>query len=111
MSHVNAHGLSTLEDDRYEAQAIQAVLGDVPVTAPKSFFGHLGAGCGATELASSIVGLAEGEVPFTLNYEKPDPTCPVNVIRGEPLRTDRRAFVKLSSSRLGPAAALVITAE
>ena len=42
MSHVNAHGLSTIEDDRYEAQAIRAVLGDVPVTAPKSFFGHLG---------------------------------------------------------------------
>ena len=35
IGHVNAHGLSTIADDRYEAQAIRAVLGDVPVTAPK----------------------------------------------------------------------------
>ena len=42
VSHVNAHGLSTIDDDRYEAQAIHDVLGDVPVTAPKSFFGHFG---------------------------------------------------------------------
>ena len=82
---MNAHGLSTIADDRYEAQAIRAVLGDVPVTAPKSFFGHLGTGGGAVELAASLVGLAEGEVPFTLNYDRPDPECPVNVIQGEPL--------------------------
>jgi 3-oxoacyl-[acyl-carrier-protein] synthase II len=63
------------------------------------------------ELAASMIGLAEGEVPFTLNYERPDPQCPVNVIRGEPLRTDRRTFVKLSNSRLGPAAALIIAEE
>jgi 3-oxoacyl-[acyl-carrier-protein] synthase II len=111
VGHVNAHGLSTVEDDRYEAQAIHAVLADVPVTAPKSFFGHLGAGCGAMELAASMIGLSEGEVPCTLNYEQPDPECPVNVIRREPLRTDRRTFIKLSSSRLGPAAALIVAAE
>ena len=40
---VAAHGRSTVDDDRLEAQAIRAVLGDVPVTAPKSYFGHLGA--------------------------------------------------------------------
>jgi 3-oxoacyl-[acyl-carrier-protein] synthase II len=113
LSHVNAHGLSTIADDRYEAQAIHAVLNDVPVTAPKSYFGHLGAGGGALELAVSILGLNAGEIPPTLNYEQPDPTCPINVIHGEPLRiaanhTAGRNALKLSSSRLGQAAALII---
>jgi 3-oxoacyl-[acyl-carrier-protein] synthase II len=110
VGHVNAHGLSTIADDRYEAQAIRAVLADVPVTAPKSFFGHSGAGCGAMELAASVVGIGAGEIPATLNYEEADPECPVHVIR-EPRQSERRAAVKLSSSRLGHAAAMIIAAE
>jgi 3-oxoacyl-[acyl-carrier-protein] synthase II len=112
ISHVNAHGLSTIDDDHYEAQAIHEVLGDVPVTAAKSFFGHLGAGCGAVELVAALTALQIGEIPFTLNYEHPDPACPVDVVVGEPRRPldglIRRAVVKLSTSRLGYAAALVI---
>jgi 3-oxoacyl-[acyl-carrier-protein] synthase II len=112
VSHINAHGLSTIDDDRYEAQAIHDVLGDVPVTASKSFFGHLGAGCGAVELVAALSALQNGEIPFTLNYERPDPACPVDVVVGEPRRPldgmIRRTVVKLSTSRLGYAAALVI---
>ena len=37
IGHVIAHGLSTIDDDRIEAQAIRDTLGDVPVTAPKSY--------------------------------------------------------------------------
>jgi 3-oxoacyl-[acyl-carrier-protein] synthase II len=120
IGHVNAHGLSTLADDRYEAQAIRDVLGDVPVTAPKSFFGHLGAGGGALELAASIVGIHAGEIPVTLNYDKPDPQCPVNIIHHEPLLLTKsqtagqhatHTAVKLSTSRLGYAAAMIIATD
>jgi 3-oxoacyl-[acyl-carrier-protein] synthase II len=85
LGHVNAHGSGTPETDRIEAAAIAAELGAVPVTAPKSFFGHLGAGGGAMELAASVLGLEVGLVPPTLNYETPDPLCPVNVVHGGPL--------------------------
>jgi 3-oxoacyl-[acyl-carrier-protein] synthase II len=111
IGHVNANGLSTIADDRYEAQAIRDVLGDVPVTAPKSLFGHLGAGGANVELAASMVGLSDGTVSATLNYERPDPECPVNVVREEPLRSASKTVVKLSTSRLGYAAALVVTAD
>jgi 3-oxoacyl-[acyl-carrier-protein] synthase II len=80
VGHVNAHGLSTELDDRIEAAAVRRTLGDVPVTAPKSFFGNIGAGAGAVELAVSLLGLERGLVPPTLNYETPDPKCPVNVV-------------------------------
>ena len=46
LGFVVAHGMSTIEGDRIEAQAIREVLGDVPVTAPKSYFGYLGGGVG-----------------------------------------------------------------
>jgi 3-oxoacyl-[acyl-carrier-protein] synthase II len=108
LSHVNAHGLSTIDDDRYEAQAIRAILGDVPVTAPKSFFGHLGAGCGAVELVATLLPFRDGEVPVTLNYDEPDPQCPVNVVHGEPFRAPFHAAIKLSTSRLGHATALLV---
>jgi 3-oxoacyl-[acyl-carrier-protein] synthase II len=115
LSHVNAHGLSTVDDDRYEAQAIRAVLGDVPVTAPKSYFGHLGAGGGAVELVASLMALEDGEIPLTLNYEQPDVECPINIVQGEPLRqpfqSRTRGALKLSTSRLGHAAALLVSRE
>ncbi len=86
IGHVNAHGLSTIDNDRAEAQAIRQILGDVPVTAPKSYFGNLGAGTGAVELAVSVLALQQDLIPTTLNYERPDPACPVNVVHGQPLQ-------------------------
>ncbi len=108
LGHVNAHGLGTLADDRYEAAAIRAVLGNVPVTAPKGHFGHLGAGGGALELAASLLGLPSGEVPHTLNYETPDAQCPVHVIHGEPRKQESRAVLKISCTRLGGAMAMIV---
>jgi 3-oxoacyl-[acyl-carrier-protein] synthase II len=108
IGHVNAHGNSTLEDDRAEAQAIRRTLGDVPVTAPKSFFGNLGHGSGMVELAVSLVSLAGGAIPPTLNYETPDPDCPVNVV-ADARAAESKTFVKLNHSTTGQAAAVVVT--
>jgi 3-oxoacyl-[acyl-carrier-protein] synthase II len=107
IGHVNAHGNSTREDDAAEAQAIRQTLGDVPVTAPKSFFGNLGHGSGMVELAISLLAVRNGVVPPTLNYETPDPECPVNVVT-ELTPTDRPAFIKLNHNTTGQAAAVVI---
>ena len=110
IGHVNANGLSTIHDDRIEAQAIREVLGEVPVTAPKSYFGNLGAGSGAVEMAASLLAIEHGLVPPTLNYEHPDPECPVNVICGRPLATDRRTALVLNHSRQGQSVAVVLAA-
>jgi 3-oxoacyl-[acyl-carrier-protein] synthase II len=110
VGHVNAHGVSTIEMDRLEAAAIAAELGDVPVTAPKSSFGHLGAAGGAVELAASILGLEAGLVPPTLNYETPDPLCPVNVVHGEPLAGRPGTALAVNLCSTGQAAAVAIGA-
>ncbi|HEX5103612.1 MAG TPA: beta-ketoacyl-[acyl-carrier-protein] synthase family protein, partial [Pirellulaceae bacterium] len=109
IGHVNAHGDSSIHGDRAEAQAICETLGDVPVTAIKSYFGDLGAGSGAVELAASILGLVHGRIPPTRNYDQPDPECPVNVIRAEPLPVDKPVILKLNQSLTGQAVAMVVT--
>ena len=83
VGHVSAHGLATVNDDIIEARAIEQTLGNVPVTATKSFFGNLGAASGAAELAVSLLGMQHGVVPPTLNYDEPDAACPVNVDRND----------------------------
>ncbi len=108
IGHVVAHGISTIDSDRREAQAIRATLGDVPVTAPKSYFGYLGAASGALETALSVLAFQHGVVPPTLNYEHPDPECPINVVHGRPLPLGRPTALILSHSPCGQAVALVL---
>ncbi|MCS7238802.1 MAG: beta-ketoacyl-[acyl-carrier-protein] synthase family protein [Thermoguttaceae bacterium] len=108
VGHVNAHGLSTRHDDRIEAQAIAAVLPDVPVTAPKSFFGNLAAGTGAVEAAASVLAIQSGFIPPTLNYEEPDPECPINVVAGKPAPLQKPTALCLNHTHFGQAMALLL---
>jgi len=100
VGHVNAHAMGSVPDDAAEAQAIRAVLGDVPVTALKSYFGNLGASGGAVEMVASVLAFAHGRIPATLNYTDPDPACPVNVVAGEsqPIQQATAAVLSQSSS-------------
>ena len=106
--HLNAHGLSTSGDDRIEARAIRDVTPAAPVTAPKSYFGNLGAAGGAMELAVSVLSFTAGLVPPTLNYEHPDPECPVQVIHGEPMACGDASALAVNWTSIGQAAAMVV---
>jgi len=108
IGHVNAHGSGAIWEDQLEAQAIQEVLPAVPVTAPKSYFGNLGAACGAMEMAVSLLSLRDGLVPATLNYEQPDPRCPVQVVRGEPLPSSAGTALLINWTTIGQSAAVVL---
>jgi 3-oxoacyl-[acyl-carrier-protein] synthase II len=111
VGHVNAHGDSSIENDRMEAQAIRATLGDVPVVALKSYFGDLGAGSGLVELIGSVLALVHGHLPATLNYEQPDPNCPVNVVREPGTPVGKPVALALNQSNTGQAAAVVIVRD
>lgn len=108
LDHVNAHGLSTVPDDLWEAQGIAEALGaNAPsVFAAKSRFGTLGVGSGPVELAASLLAMRHGELPATLNCEHPDPACPVRVATAlQPIRKSH--FLKVSFTELGQCAAVV----
>jgi len=87
VGHVHAHGLGTRQCDIEEAQAIDDVFGSrarpVPVVAAKSYFGNLGAGSGAVEMIASLLAMQHGRLFPVLNYETPDPDCPVAAVTSE----------------------------
>ena len=110
VDHVNAHAAGSVANDAWEARAIQSVFAGckrpVPVFAPKSYFGNLSAGSDLSELAISLLALTHGQLPRTLNYEVPDPACPVRVNR-EPTPVSKPYVVKLGQAELGQCAAVV----
>jgi 3-oxoacyl-[acyl-carrier-protein] synthase II len=111
IDHINAQGFSAREADVWEARAIQEVFGrckpPVPVFAPKSYFGNLGAGSGITELAASLLALENNLLPPTLNYEEPDPSCPISVAN-ERLPVKRLHVLKIGFTEMGQCAAVVL---
>jgi 3-oxoacyl-[acyl-carrier-protein] synthase II len=110
VGHYSAHGLSTVQGDIEEALAVQDALSvgetTVPVTAAKSYFGNLGAGSGMVETAASLLAMQHGELFGTLNYEQPDPECPVNIAPAGSPPGD--VFVSANVTPQGQAAAVVI---
>ncbi|MBY0513724.1 MAG: beta-ketoacyl-[acyl-carrier-protein] synthase family protein, partial [Gemmataceae bacterium] len=85
VDHVNAHGTGVPHLDAFEARGIAGVFGtDVPVFAPLSRFGDMGAAAGVVETACSVVALQRGQLPGTVNHENADPACPVRVHTGDP---------------------------
>jgi 3-oxoacyl-[acyl-carrier-protein] synthase II len=109
---VNAHGLSTRSGDIEEAQAIGDVFGQrdeaVPVVAPKSHFGNLGAGSGMIELIAGILALGFGRLFPVLNYETPDPDCPITVVVAGQDRPSGGSFVNLSYTPQGQASVAMV---
>ena len=111
IDHVNAHGIALQEEDHVEATAIHSLLADVPVIAPKSYFGNIGAGGGAVEMAVSLLALQEGMLPVSLNYENPDPLCPVNVVHDSPRPIEKKGILLLNQGRDGQAVAAILSAQ
>lgn len=105
---IHAHGLGTRNCDAAEAQAIREVFSerDVPVVAAKSYFGNLGAGSGMVETIAGIMALRSGALFPTLNYQTPDPECPVNVVTTGDQPAGQR-FLNLSVTPQGQASATI----
>ncbi len=107
LSHINAHASCQKLPDVEEAQAIRAAVGDTPVWGIKSNFGYLGPASGIIELIGSLISLQQHQIPPTLNYETPDPDCPVN-INCESTKSDQTNALKISFSENGQIACVVI---
>lgn len=84
VDYINAHGTSTLINDRVETTAIKTVFGrrayDIPVSSTKSMIGHAISAAGAIEAIACILALREQVLPPTINYEHPDPQCDLDYV-------------------------------
>src|SRR5262249_23519883 len=87
VDYVNAHGTSTLMNDRSECAALRVVLGPhverVAVSSTKSSMGHLIAAAGAVEAAVCALAARDGMAPVNANLAEQDPECNVSIVRGE----------------------------
>ena len=77
--YFNAHGTSTVLNDRTETAAIKRAFGeaahDIVVSSTKSMTGHMLGAAGAIEAIASILAIERGIVPPTMGYVEPDPDC------------------------------------
>ena len=85
IQYVNLHGTSTEMNDRVETQALKLALGDkqarkIPMSGLKSQIGHAQGACGAAGLAATLIAMQAGQIPPTINLEKPDPHCDLDYV-------------------------------
>ena len=110
IDYINAHGTSTPQGDVCETQAIKSVFGGharrLAVSSTKGATGHMLGAAGGVEMAACCKTLETGTVPPTINYETPDPDCPIRISRecGNP----GDSVLNLSITPQGQASAVII---
>ena len=81
VGYINAHGTSTVANDRIETRAITRVFGrSVPVSSTKSMIGHLTVAAGAVEAIATVLTLENRTLPPTINQETPDAECDLDYV-------------------------------
>jgi 3-oxoacyl-[acyl-carrier-protein] synthase II len=84
IGYINAHGTSTILNDKAESAAVMKVFGNharqLKMSSIKSMIGHLLAAAGAVEFAATVLSVSTGRIPPTINYKQPDPDCPLDYV-------------------------------
>jgi len=84
VDYICAHGTGTQMNDKTEAQAIKSVFGDrtkdIAVNSIKSILGHTMGAASAIEAVCCSLAVADSKIPPTINFETPDPDCPIDCV-------------------------------
>jgi 3-oxoacyl-[acyl-carrier-protein] synthase II len=84
ISYINAHGTSTLYNDKFETAAIKNVFGEnankIPISSTKSMIGHLLGAAGAVEMVACVKSVEDNYVHPTAGYETVDEECDLDYI-------------------------------
>ena len=99
IAFINAHGTSTVENDRIEGSVISRLFPkDIPVVSTKAYTGHTLGGAGGVEAVLTVRGLMDRCIPATAGFEEADeacaiqPTTKVTGIRGRAALSNSLAF-------------------
>ena len=100
VQYINAHGTSTVMNDRIETLAIRTVFGDaanqVAVSSTKSLTGHTLGAAGALESAFCVKSIEDGMIPATFNYQEPDPNCDLDIVPNKSRKVDVNVAINMN---------------
>ena len=115
VDYINAHGTSTPENDKMEAMSCSAVFGErmasLPISSNKSMLGHTLTAAGAVEAVISLLTIANGRIPPTINYQQPDAAIALDVVPNQARDAKVRTVLSNSFGFGGQNTCLVLTAE
>jgi 3-oxoacyl-[acyl-carrier-protein] synthase II len=84
IGYINAHGTSTLYNDRLETQAIKIVFKEnavnIPISSTKSMTAHMLGAAGAVEAIICAKALEDSYIPPTINHLVADPELDLNYV-------------------------------
>jgi len=112
IDYVNAHGTGTRHNDVAETRGLRSVFGEraaaVPVSSTKSTTGHLLEAAGVVEFVITMLALADGVLPPTAGYTRPDPECDLDYVPHVARPADARRALTLNAAFGGANTALVL---
>ena len=113
LAHINAHGTSTVLNDRAEATALTSLFAGScpPVTAVKGSTGHMIAGSGAVEAIVSLLSLRHRLVPPVAGLRTIDPAFDLDIVRDVPRQAAPGYALSNSFGFGGANTALVLAAS
>ena len=73
IGYVNAHGTSTLENDRIEGKVLKKFFSSSAISSTKGFTGHTLGAAGGLEAVFSVLALRHHFIPVNAGFEEEDP--------------------------------------
>jgi len=105
------HGTGIPADDRAEAVAIEAALGEaaakIPVWPTKSMLSNTGAAAGALDVVAAVCAMNDGKIPAAKNCDRKAEACNLNIVN-QPQEANIRHALCCSYSYGGQTAAVIL---
>jgi len=111
IGYINAHGTSTILNDRLETLGIKKAFGqaayDINISSTKSMTGHALGAAGAIETIAVIKALQTGLIPPTIHLDSQDPECDLNYTANHFVKRDHEYGMNINIGFGGQNAAII----
>jgi 3-oxoacyl-[acyl-carrier-protein] synthase II len=111
IGYINAHGTSTILNDKYETLGIKKAFKDaaynVNISSTKSMTGHALGAAGAIETIAVIKALTTGDIPPTIHLVEKDEDCDLNYTPNVSVHRDMEYAMNINIGFGGQNAAII----